>query len=224
MNRRRIVAALFFSLVILGVLGVIVGAEVATGGRSVGVLRLNHDVQQGAVFSSSDVEVVPLRVSPGELNYVTAGSVPPGSRYAVALQTGDLLQRDDLVAGDSQIPISLTLSDPPPLNRGEAIDLFAGVPGSSSVILIGHDLPVEQVQTTAVTVLVNSRDELAWLEIMTAADAPGSGSAALKLYALPAAGAAPSGVPPPSITQALCELSPSSCGGLASPISATPHS
>ncbi len=224
MTRRRIVAAVFFSLVILGVLGVIVVAEVETSGRSVSVLRLNHDVQQGAIFTGSDVDVVPLRISPGELNYVTPGSVRPGSRYAVTLQTGDLLRRDDLLAADAQIPISLTLSDPPPLSQGEAIDLFARVPGSSAVILIGHDLPIQQVQTASVTVLVNSRDELAWLEVMRAADAPGSGSAALTLYALPAVGAAPSAAPPPGITQALCQLSPSSCAGLAPPASATPSS
>jgi hypothetical protein len=222
LNRRRIVAAVFFSLVILGVLGVIVGAEVETGGQSVAVLRLRHDVQQGALFVSSDVDSVPLRISAGYLNYVAPGSVPSGSHYAVALQTGDLLQRDDLQVGDSRIPISLTLSDPPPLSQGEAIDLFAGLPGSSAVVLIGHDLPIQQVQSGSVTVLVNSRDELAWLEVMTAADAPGSGSAALKLYALPAAGAAPSGPPPPGITQALCELSPGACARLAGPTAATP--
>jgi hypothetical protein len=218
LNRRRLVAAVFFSLVILGVLGVIVGAEVETGGESVGVLRLNRNVPQGALFSSSDVDVVPLRISTGDLNYVTPGSVPAGSRYAVALQTGDLLQRDDILSGDTQIPISLTVSESPPLTAGELIDLFAGDPGSSAVMLIGHDLPIQQVESTTVTVLVSSRDELAWLEVMTAADASGSGAAALKLYALPAAGAAPSGAPPPGITQALCELSPNYCSDLAAPV------
>jgi hypothetical protein len=224
LNRRRLLVAIFFSLVILGVLGVIVGAEVVAGRQSVDVLRLNRNVQQGAVFSSSDVDVVPLRISPGELNFVTPGAVPSGSRYAVALQTGDLLQHDDLLAGDAQIPISLSLSDPPPLAPGEPIDLFAGVSGSSAVVLIGHDLPVQQVASNAVTVLVSSRDELAWLEVMTAANAPGSGSAAVKLYAVPAAGAAPSGSPPQGITQALCELSPSACAGLAAPAPPTPSS
>ena len=91
LNRRRVVAAIFFSVVIIAVLGVIVGAEIVSGGQTESVLRLRTSVQRGAVFSAGDVDVVPLRVAPGDLNYEAPGAVPPGSRYAVSLQAGDVL-------------------------------------------------------------------------------------------------------------------------------------
>ena len=210
MNRQRLVAAIFFSAVILAVLGVIVGAEVVSGSATVNVLRLRTNVQQGALFSSSDVDVVELRIAPGDLNYEAPGTVPSGARYAISLQTGDLLQPDELVSGSAEIPITLTLTDPPPLQVGEAVDLFASVPESSSEALIGHDLAVQQVTGSSVTVLVGSRQELAWLEVIAF-------NSDLKLYALASVAAPPSGLPPDDVSQALCELSPSVCADLVLP-------
>jgi hypothetical protein len=211
-SRRRLVAAIFFSAVILAVLGVIVGAEVVSGGETVSVLRMSTSVQQGALFSPSDVDVVALRIAPGDLNYEAPGSVPSGSRFAIALQSGDLLQPDDLVSGDVQIPITLTLTDAPPLQVGEAIDLFANAPGTGTEVLIGHDLTVEATSGSSVTVLVNRQNELAWLEILAF-------NSELKLYALASVAAPPSGLAPADIDQALCQLAPADCSELAVPAS-----
>jgi len=209
-NRRRLIAATFFSVVILAVLGVIVGAEVVSSGATVSVMRLRTDVQQGAAFSSSDVEVIQLRIDPGDLNDQAPGSVPPGARYALSLQAGDLLAPDDLVSGDAEIPVTLTLTDPPPLATGEAVDLFASVPESDTEVLIGHDLAIEQVNADSVTLLVSSQQELAWLEIVAF-------NSDLKLYALASVGAPPSGLAPDDVDQAICELAPAGCPELTVP-------
>jgi hypothetical protein len=211
-DRRRLGAAIFFSVVIVAVLGVIVGAEVVSSGQSVTVLRLRTAVQEGAAYSPADVEPVNLRLAPGDLNYVAPGSVPAGSRFSVALQPGDLLAPDDLVSGSAQIPITLTLADPPPIQPGEAIDLFAAVPGTTTEALIGHDLTVEQVNGDSVTLLVSSRDELAWLQVLTSSDSSG-----LKLFALAAVGPAPQGLAPGDVGQALCELAPQTCASVDAP-------
>ncbi len=212
MNRHRLVAAIFFSVVIVAVLSVIVGAEVVSSGQTVTVLRMRAGVQQGALFSPADVEQVPLRMAPGDLNYEVPGSVQPGSRFTVSLQSGDLLEPHDLISGGAQIAITLTVADPPPLQSGEAVDLFANLPNTGTEVLIGHDLTVEQVDGDAVTVLVGSQEELAWLEIMTY-----SGSSGLRLYALAAVGSVPSGLAPDDAGQAICELAPESCSVLAVP-------
>ena len=204
MNRRRIFAAVFFSVVILAVLGVIVGAEVVSSGQTVSVLRLRTEVVQGAPFSPSDVDLVQLRLAAGDINYETPGSVPPGSRYAISLQTGDLLRADDLVPGAAQIPITLTVTSPPPLTVGESVDIFANPPGSDVEVLIGHSLTIQEVSGTSLTVLVDSNDELAWLEIM-------ADNSELKLYALAAVASPTSSMAPDDVAQAICELAPPDC-------------
>lgn len=210
MNRRRLVAAIFFSAVILAVLGVIVGAEVVSGGQTVRVLRMRVSVRQGAPFAAGDVEVVALRLAPDQLSYESPGAVPAGARYATALESGDLLRPDDLISRSAQIPITLTLTDPPPLEVGEAIDLFTSAPGAGAELLLGHGMPVQRVSGSSVTLLVPSREELAWLEIT-------ADNANLKIYALASVGPAPSELAPAGVDQALCELAPDACAALAVP-------
>jgi hypothetical protein len=206
LNRRRVFAAVFFSVVIIAVLGVIVGAEIVSGGQTVSVLRLRTDVQLGAVYSAADVDVVPLRIAPGDINYETAASVPSGARYAIPLQAGDLLSPDELESPGAEIEITLTITDPPPVQSGESIDIFAAV--EESQVLIGHAVPVVDVGGGQLTVLVSSHDELAWVEI-AASSAP--------LHAVVAVTNAPTGLSPANIQQAICQLAPSDCDALALP-------
>lgn len=208
MNRRRILAAAFFSVVILAVLGVIVGAEIASGGQTVSVLRLRADVERGAVFSASDVDVVPLRLSPGDLNHEAPGSVPAGSRYVVSLRAGDVLRPDDLAPAGAQIEISLTVSNPPPIEPGEPIDIFASV--GQSQLLIGHAVPVLGVSGGEVTVLVSSQDEMAWVEIA---------ASNTSLHAVVAVTSSPVGLAPDGVEQAICQLAPEECPALGGPSS-----
>ena len=201
MNRRRVFAAVFFSVVIIAVLGVIVGAEIVSGGQTLSVLRLRTDVQRGAVFSAADVDAVPLRLAPGDINYETPGSVPAGTRYAIPLQAGDLLSPDDLEPPGAELEIALTITDPPPVQSGESIDIFAAV--EQSQVLIGHAIPVVDVSGGQLTVLVRTQDELPWVEI-AASSAP--------LHAVVAVTDGPTGLPPGDIQEAICQLAPFDCG------------
>ena len=216
LNRRRVVAAIFFSVVIIAVLGVIIGAEIVSGGQAESVLRLRTSVQRGAVFSAGDVDVVPLRVAPGDLNYEAPGAVPPGSRYAVSLQAGDVLRPDDLEPAGAQIEISLSITNPPPMQAGQSIDVFAAV--NQSQVLIGHAIPVVDVNGGQLTVLVSSQDELAWVEIAA------SGTV---LHAVVSVTSGPAGLPPSDVEQAICQLAPTECvslGGAPSSDLSTPSS
>jgi hypothetical protein len=207
LNRRRVFAAVFFSVVIIAVLGVIVGAEIVSGGQTVNVLRLRTDVQRGDVYSAADVDVVPLRIAPGDLNYETPGSVPGGARFAVALQTGDLLSSDDLEAPGAQIEIALTITNPPPVQPGQAIDIFAAV--QQSQVLIGHAVPVVEVSGGQFTVLVSSLNELAWVEIA---------ASSAELHVVVAVTTGPTGLPPADVQAAICQLASGDCGAVASPL------
>ena len=198
-------AAVFFSVVIIAVLGVIVGAEIVSGGQTVSVLRLRTSVQRGAVFSAGDVDAVPLRIAPGDINYETPGSVPPGSRYAVSLQAGDVLSPDDLEQAGAQIEITLSITNPPPMQDGQAIDVFATV--NESQVLIGHAIPVVDVNGDQLTVLVGSQDELQWVEIAA------SGTV---LHAVVSVTDGPAGLPPADVEQAICELAPAECAATGS--------
>ena len=206
MNRRRLFAAVFFSVVIIVVLGVIVGAEIVSGGQTVSVLRLSTDVQRGAVYSAADVDVVPLRIEPGDINYETPGAVPSGARYVIALQAGDLLRPDDLELPGADLEIALTITDPPPVQSGQSIDIFAAV--EQSEVLIGHAIPVMDVNGGQLTVLVSSQDELPWVEIA---------ASSAQLHAVVAVTNSPTGLAPANIGQAICQLAPTDCGALADP-------
>ena len=203
MNRRRLIAAAFFSVVILAVLGVIVGAEIVSGGQTVSVLRLRTDVLRGAVFSPADVDVVPLRIAPGDASHEAPGSIQAGARYALSLRTGDVLRPDDLEAPGAQVEITLDVKDPPPISPGQAVDLFA--PMGQSQVLIAHQVPVVQITSGQITVLVSSQHELAWVEIAA------SGT---QLNAVVSVTSGPSGLPPADPAEAICDLAPMQCAGL----------
>ena len=205
MNRRRVFAAVFFSVVILAVLGVIVGAEIESGGQTISVLRLRTAVQSGDVYSAADVDVVPLRIAPGDVKYETPGSVAAGARFELPLQPGDLLSPDELEAPGAQIEITLSIINPPPVQSGQSIDIFAAV--QESQVLIGHAVPVIDVSGGQFTVLVSSREELAWVEIA---------ASSAQLHAVVSVAAGPAGLPPADVQHAICELAPSDCAGLAS--------
>ncbi len=213
MNRRRVAAAVFFSAVMVAVLGVIIGAEIVSGGQTVSVLRLRTVVQEGAAFSTEDVDVVPLRMAPGDVNYEAPGSVPEGARYALTLQAGDLLSPDDLVPAGAQVEITLTVTEPPPVQPGQSIDVFASL--GQTQVLIGHSVPVVDVSGGELTVLVSSQDELAWVEIAASNTA---------LHAVVSEASTATGLPPSDVAEAICDLSPASCaaGGSSAPSTSVP--
>lgn len=79
-------------------------------------------------------------------------------------------------------------------------------------MLIGHAVPVVDVSGGQFTVLVSSQGELAWVEIA---------ASSAQLHAVVSVATGPTGLPPANVQDAICELAPSDCAGLASPPPAT---
>jgi hypothetical protein len=77
MNRRRLVAAIFFSVVIVAVLALIVVTEILNSAATVTVFRLNKDVQRGQPFNTADVDKVPVAAKGNEFNFVNPDQLPP---------------------------------------------------------------------------------------------------------------------------------------------------
>ena len=124
---------------------------------------------------------------------------------SLPLQAGDLLSPDELEPPGAEIEITLSIINPPPIQSGQSIDIFATV--QESQVLIAHAVPVVGVSGGQLTVLVSSNDELAWVEIA---------ASTAQLHAVVAVTSGPTGLPPANLQDAICELAPSDCGGLAS--------
>lgn len=208
MNRRRLVAAIFFSAVILAVLGLIVFTEAVNSSQTVTVLRLRTDVQRGAQFSGGDVDQVPFRADPNELNYQRPGDVSRGSRYTLSLHNGDILRPDDLESPDARVALTIAVSNPPPLNPGDSVDVFAAI--GSAQVLVGHGLPLLSTASTNLTVLVPTRDEFAWVSLAAA-------SATTPLHVVRATTDPPAGVPPSNAAGAICTLAGQQCSAAGGP-------
>src|SRR5207237_6934484 len=124
-SRRRFLAASFFSLVIAAVLAVIVYTEHVNASQTVGVWMLVHNVSGGAPYASTDVQHLELRSDSRQLNYQALGPDAFRGRYAQNLSGGDILRQDDLIPVSMESEVALAVQDPPPLNTGDRVDIFA---------------------------------------------------------------------------------------------------
>jgi hypothetical protein len=212
MSRRRLTAAMFFSAVIVIVLGLIVYTERTNATQSVSVWIVTHDVAAGTPYGSGDVQLVQIRAGTGDFNFELLGPSAFPARFARSMSTNDILRGDDLVANTAESEIALTVENPPPLIAGENVDIFAALAGDQQV-LIGRDLIVNTVSGGSLTVLVRVADEASWIAV-------GSSNVALHV-ALTVAGAqlAPS---PLSANAAIHILCGPACTDLSSGVSPTP--
>jgi hypothetical protein len=212
MSHRRLAAAVFFSAVIVVVLGLIVYTERSNATQTVSVWIVTHDVAAGSPYEAGDVQLVQVRASAGDFNFETLGPTAYPARFTRSMSARDMLRNDDLVSDRAESEIALTVEDPPPISAGEAIDVFAAV-ASDQQVLIGHDLIVNSVSGGALTVLVPVADEASWVAV-------GSSNVALHV-ALTVAGTqlAP---PPLSANAAIHILCGTICGDLPDGESTTP--
>jgi hypothetical protein len=212
MSRRRLAAALFFSAVIVVVLGLIVYTERANATQTVSVWIVTHDVAAGSPYNSSDVQRVQVRAASGDFNFELLGPSAFPARFARGMSTNDILRGDDLIANTAESEVALTVENPPALTPGENIDVFAALAGDQQV-LIGRDLIVNTVSGGSLTVLVPASDEASWVAV-------GSSNVALHV-ALTVAGAqlAPS---PLSASAAIHILCGAACATLSDGVAPTP--
>ena len=164
MSRRRLAAAMFFSAVIVVVLGLIVYTEQTNATQTTSVWIVTHDVAAGAAFTADDAQLVQVRPGSGDFNYEVAGPATFHALFARNLLVNDILRSDDLVPVTAESEVAITLEAPPPLTAGENIDVFAALSGNQQV-LIGHDLIVNTVSGGSVTVLVPVADEASWITV-----------------------------------------------------------
>ena len=164
MDRRRLVAAIFFSAVIVAVLGVLVYLQQSSGQQTVSVFVLRHAVLAGASYSADDVTTVTMRASEGDFQYEHRSPAQYAARYTQDLHPNDILRDDDLVDTHAQVEVALTLQAPPPLSPGDHIDVFATV-GAGRQARIGQAVTVLTASGGALTVLVPVDQEEAWISV-----------------------------------------------------------
>ena len=204
MNRRRLAAAVFFSAVIVLVLGVMVYLQQAGGQQTVTVYVLKHAVLAGGTYSPDDVSAVTLRAAEGDFNYEHRSPTQFAARYTENLRGLDILRDDDLVDSASQVEIALTLQAPPPLSSGDRIDVFAALGGGRQA-RIGQAVTVLTASGGALTVLVPIEQEEAWISVA---------ASSVALHAVRSGQLGASTLQPLSPGDAVNRLCGSSCAGV----------
>ncbi len=201
MNRRRLAAAIFFSAVIVLVLGVMVFLEQSGRGQTVTVLVLKHNVLAGDTYRADDVSAVAVRAPEGDFNYEHRTPGQYAARYAQSLQVNDILRADDLVDLSAQVEVAVTMQAPPPLSGGDRIDVFATMGGGRQA-RIGHGVTVLAASGGALTLLVPVAQEEAWISVA---------SSSIALHAVRATGPEPASLQPLNPDDAVSSLCGSSC-------------
>ncbi len=207
MNRRRLAAAIFFSVVIVLVLGVMVYLEQAGRQQTVTVYVLRHSVLAGSNYSADDVTAVSLRAQEGDFNYEHRAPGQYLARYTQDLRGNDIVRDDDLVDTGAQVEVAVTLQAPPPLAPGDRIDVFATVGGGRQA-RIGQGVTVLTASGGALTILVPLDQEEAWVSVA---------SSSIALHAARSAQLDPSPLQPLNPDDAVSRLCGSSCIGAAPP-------
>jgi hypothetical protein len=203
MNRRRLAAAIFFSAVIVLVLGVMVYLEQAGRQQTVTVFILRHSVLAGATYSADDVSAMSVRAQEGDFNYEHRTPGQYVARYTQDLRGNDIVREDDLVAAGAQVEIAVTLQAPPPLNAGDRIDVFATVAGGRQA-RIGQEVTVLTASGGALSILVPVNQEEAWISVA---------ASSIALHAARSAQLDPSSLQPLNPDDAVTRLCGSSCAG-----------
>ena len=168
MSQRRVIAAVFFSVAIVAVLGVLVWVEKVNSTRTVVVYELKSDVSAGTPYRDENVQPVSIRAQDGDFAHERRGPAEFRARFATALHPGDIVREDDLVPADSLVEIALNITTSPALSPGDTVDVYASVNGNSA--LVGPHLTVV-TGSPAVTVLVPADEEAAWVAASSSATA-----------------------------------------------------
>lgn len=201
MDRRRVAAAVFFSTVIVLVLGVMVYLQQAGNQQTVSVFVLKHAVLAGATYSGDDVSTMQVRAQEGDFAYEHRAPAQYAARYAQDLHPNDIVRDDDLVDVGTQVEIALTLQAPPPMSSGDRIDVFAAVGGGRQA-RIGQAVTVLTASGGALTVLIPVDEEEAWISVA---------SSSVALHAVRSAQRDPSSLAPLSPDDAVSRLCGSAC-------------
>ncbi|GAC1572814.1 MAG: hypothetical protein NVS3B18_06090 [Candidatus Dormibacteria bacterium] len=137
-------AAILFTTVIFGVLGVIAYSGYQSGLNRQQVYMLRHDVLAGQVISQGDLVSSMVRADPDEFRTAESralGSLIGHHRYLITLHRDDILRQDDTEDADRavQVPVNIAIGAAG-VAVGDTIDIYADSNGST--LLVGRHLPV----------------------------------------------------------------------------------
>ena len=119
MSLEELAAALFFSAVIVVVLGVIVYTEQMNATQMASVWVVTHNVVAGTPFSANNVQLVQVRSGSGDFNFEVDGPSTFHALFVRSLTTNDILRSDDLIAASAESQVAITVEDAPPLAPGD---------------------------------------------------------------------------------------------------------
>ncbi len=203
---------MFFSTVIVLVLGVMVYLEQAGGQRTVTVYILRHPVLAGSLYSADDISTTSVRAQEGDFNYEHRSPSQYPARYTQDLEGNDILRDDDLVNMNAQVEIALALQSPPPVSAGDRIDVFATLGGGRQA-RIGHGVTVLTASGGALSILVPVDVEEQWVSVA---------SSSVALHAVRSTRDDPVSLPPLSPGDAVDSLCGAQCAGGPAGATATP--
>jgi len=206
MNGRRRAAAVFLSVAMVAVLGVIVYVERLNATRTVSVFVVRGNVAAGSVYGDDTIQPLSIRAEEGDFTFERRPPAELRARFGASLHAGDIVRSDDLVPMDEQVEIALTVTGSPPIAAGDSIDVYATVNGNS--VLLGQGLRATSAGTP-LTLLVPARDEAAWVSVT---------SSATPFHAIKAPGARASSaraISPDQAIRLLCGPACSQIGGSA---------
>lgn len=212
MDRRRVVAAVFFSAVVVAVLGVMVYLEQARGHQTVSVFILRHSVVGGGRYSADDVTTVSIRAQEGDFTYEHRSPTQYAARYTQSLRAGDIVREDDLSDLGAQVVVALTVQSAPQISPGDRVDLFATVDGSRQA-RIGASITVLTASGGALTVLVPAGQEEDWISVA---------SSSTVMHAALTSQDAPAAPPPMTAGDAISSLCGAACAVTTTAPSAVP--
>lgn len=176
MDRRRVIAISFFSIVIVAALIGLLLVASKNASQTLNVWRVKDNVNAGAAFDKPVVEETQLRGAQSDFTFTSKS--PDGSlQFADSLKKGDIVRDDDLIPLNQNVPLTLTISGTPAVAPGDLIDVYLWMgcasgttPDASCPALIppqraAHAIRVQSVAPGSLTVLVPVLLSSGWMHI-----------------------------------------------------------
>ena len=213
MSTQRAIAAAFFSVVIVIVLGAIIYTDHISSSTTVSVYILNRDVPAGQIVAAGDF--TQQLVHADEQEFTTAESANLDQlvghmRYVLNMQAGDIVRNDDLTDALklAEVPVVLDAASSG-LVVGNRIDIYAFFNGAA-VLVSGPGVTVISSGAGDVVIAVPSTQEAYWVTL--AFSKP-------EMLATSTGDSAPTGLGTNTESIALCALSgdPTICSGAPAP-------
>ncbi|MGH7883755.1 MAG: hypothetical protein ACREN8_12780, partial [Candidatus Dormibacteraceae bacterium] len=158
LGARRTLVAGILTVVVLAVIGLLYLQVAAQNNATRNAWLVTQPIPAGSPFSTSNV--TQIRIHSGGDQFAVLQPSPISKLASRSLAAQTLLRSDDLVAQQTAL-VPINLRSPPPLNKGDLIDVFAtGTDGRTTEV--GRQLVVASTANPTV-VEVSAATEQAWI-------------------------------------------------------------